>query len=179
MCLCSKAHTFDVSHIDVLRSDQNVCCKKCPLMTVNYFGYHSTTNSYCSDVWMCSSNKRVVINDYWNEPTEAERRIYALKDWTTNCSDNGLSPAWRQAIIWTNAGILLNNCWNKFQWNLNQNAYISIPENAFENVWKMTAILSRARWVKAWWGNYILPNPWDALYAITAIAIMVSFGMVE
>ena len=39
-------------------------------------------------------------------------------------SDNGLLPGQRQAIIWTNAGILL------------------IQENAFENVvWKMAAIL--------------------------------------
>ena len=39
-------------------------------------------------------------------------------------SDNGLSPARRQAIIWTNAGILL----------IERNLYIFIEENAFENV---------------------------------------------
>ena len=40
----------------------------------------------------------------------------------------------------------IDNCTpeNKFQWNLNQNSYIFIQENAFENVvWKMAAILSR------------------------------------
>ena len=32
---------------------------------------------------------------------------------------------------------------NKLQWNLNQNSYIFIQENAFENaIWKMAAILS-------------------------------------
>ena len=60
-------------------------------------------------------------------------------------SDNGLSPGRRQAIIWTNDGLL----WiivnlthgNKLQWNLNRNPYIFIQENAFENVvWKMAAI---------------------------------------
>ena len=57
-------------------------------------------------------------------------------------SDNGLAPIRRQAIIWTNAGIML--FWtlrNKLQWNFNQNPYIFNQENAFENaVWKMEAI---------------------------------------
>ena len=38
---------------------------------------------------------------------EAERRIYASVNYTIIGSDNGLSPGRRQAIIWTNAGILL------------------------------------------------------------------------
>ena len=33
--------------------------------------------------------------------------IYASVNWVSFGSDNGLSPIWRQAIIWTNAGILL------------------------------------------------------------------------
>ena len=50
-------------------------------------------------------------------------------------SDNGLSPGRRQAIIWTNAGILLIG---PFQ------------ENAFESVvWKTAAILSRPQWVNS------------------------------
>ena len=69
---------------------------------------------------------------------------------TTIGSDNGLSPTRRQAIIWSNAGILLN--WtlirSKFQWNLKRNWYIFIQANAFENVvWKMAAILSRLQCV--------------------------------
>ena len=47
-------------------------------------------------------------------------------------SDNGLSPGRRQAIIWTNAGMLLIG--NKLQWNIEQNQYIFIQENEFENV---------------------------------------------
>ena len=54
-------------------------------------------------------------------------------------SDDGLSPSRRQAIIWTNAGLLLIG--PKLQWNLNQISYIFIQENAFENVvWKMPSI---------------------------------------
>ena len=44
----------------------------------------------------------------------------------------------------------MNQCWNtvnsdlrnKFQWNIKQNSYIFIQENAFENVCETTAILS-------------------------------------
>ena len=58
--------------------------------------------------------------------------------------DNGLLPDRRQAIIWTNAGILLiRTLGTKFQWNRKRNWYIFIQENALENVvWKMAAILS-------------------------------------
>ena len=52
----------------------------------------------------------------------------------------------------------LNQCWiivnwthgNKPQWKLNQNLYIFIQENAFENVvWKMALILSQPQCVKS------------------------------
>ena len=42
-------------------------------------------------------------------------------------SDNGLSPGRRQAIIWTNAGILLYTPWVKLQWN-NWNSCIFIKK---------------------------------------------------
>ena len=54
----------------------------------------------------------------------------------------------------------LNQCWNivnwtlrnKRHWNLNQNLYIFIQENGFENVvWKMAAILSRPQCVNTLW----------------------------
>ena len=38
---------------------------------------------------------------------EAEWRMYASLNWIIIGSDNGLSPVRRQAIIWTNGGILL------------------------------------------------------------------------
>ena len=46
----------------------------------------------------------VWINDWL---IEAEWRIYASLNWVIIGSDNGLSPVRHQAIIWTNAGILL------------------------------------------------------------------------
>ena len=62
-------------------------------------------------------------------------------------SDNGLSPGRRQAIIWTNDGILFFSYFeipNKFQWNLKRNSSIFIHENAFANVvCAMAPILSR------------------------------------
>ena len=73
--------------------------------------------------------------------------------------DNGLSPDRRQAIIWTNAGILLNKLRNKLQWNICRNSYIFIQENAFENVVReMSAILSRPQCVKSYvsWASYMV-----------------------
>ena len=64
-------------------------------------------------------------------------------------SDIGLSPDRRQAIIWSNAGILLIRTRSKLQWNIKRNSYIFIQENSFENVvCEMAAILSRPQCVK-------------------------------
>ena len=61
-----------------------------------------------------------------------------------------------QAIICTNAEIL--SLRNKFQWNLDQNSYIFIPENAFENVIsEITAILSQPQYVKKIYFKIYLP----------------------
>ena len=64
-------------------------------------------------------------------------------------SDNGLSPDRRQAIIWTNAGILLDRpSGTNFSRNCKGNSYIFIQENALENiVWEPAAILSRPQYV--------------------------------
>ena len=68
---------------------------------------------------------------------------------TINDSDNGLSPGRRQAIIWTNVGILLiGSLGTNLNEILNLNSYIFIQENPFENVvWKIAAKSSRPRWV--------------------------------
>ena len=65
-------------------------------------------------------------------------------------SDNGLLPGRRQAIIWTNAGILIiGPLRNKLQWNSNRNSNIFVQENAPENVVsEMASILSRPQCVK-------------------------------
>ena len=60
-------------------------------------------------------------------------------------SDNGLSPIRWQAIIWTNAGLLsIEPLGTNFIEIL-----IKIEENAFENVGKKAAILSRGDRLKA------------------------------
>ena len=82
-------------------------------------------------------------------------------------SDNGLSPSWQQAIIWTNAGILLIRPWGinfstiliAFRNN------IFIQEYAFENViWKMGAILSWPQCVKYFGKKYSLMKKFDCIF---------------
>ena len=85
--------------------------------------------------------------------------------------DNGLSPRRRQAIIWTNAGILLIGPFGtNFSEILIQNWNIFIEEKAFENVvWKMAAILSRPQCVKTlrstwhWWSSIYWYHGWPRL----------------
>ena len=66
-------------------------------------------------------------------------------------SDNGLSPGRRQAIIWTNAGILLirplGTNFNEIFIEIN---IISFKKIQIENVvWKMSSILSRLQCVNS------------------------------
>ena len=86
---------------------------------------------------------------------EAKWRIYALIYQTIIGSDNVCSPVRHQAIIWTNAGLLLIGPMDIFQRNVKQNTTIFIVENPFENVvWKMSTPcpLSRPQCVNA--GNW-------------------------
>ena len=70
-------------------------------------------------------------------------------DLTIIGSDNGLSPGRREAIIWTNAEILLIGPLGTNLWNFNPNSYIFFQGNAFETVvCEMAAILSRPQCVK-------------------------------
>ena len=71
-------------------------------------------------------------------------------------SDNGLWPGRRQAIIWTNAEILLIRTLERnFCETLSEIQYIFIQENTFENViCEMATILSQPQCVKTWMSNY-------------------------
>ena len=87
------------------------------------------------------------IHVHLQQYIEAELRKYALVNWATIGSDNGLSPGRRQAIIWTNAGILLiGPLWTNLGEILIEIIYflyIFIHVNAFKNVvWEMAVILS-------------------------------------
>ena len=67
---------------------------------------------------------------------------------TIICSDNGLSPDRRQAITWTNVGILLiGPLGTNFSEMLIEIQHIFIQENAFENVVRKFVILSRSQCV--------------------------------
>ena len=75
---------------------------------------------------------------------------------TTIASDNGLSPSRHQAIIWTNAGILLIRPIGT-NFNFNRNSLIFIQENAFKDViCEKAAILSRPQCVKYFWNPVFL-----------------------
>ena len=84
-----------------------------------------------------------------NELIEAECCIYASVPAAITGSDNGLSPVQCQAIIWTNAGLLLiKPPGRKFQWNLKQNKAVFIQESPFETVvCEMASIWSRPQCV--------------------------------
>ena len=86
-------------------------------------------------------------------PLRPSDTYICVGDLTTIGSDNGLSPGRRQAIIWTNAWILLigpSGFGNKLQWNLNRNPNIFIQENSFESVvCEIAAILSWPQCVKS------------------------------
>ena len=65
-----------------------------------------------------------------------------VSKWTIIGSDNGLSPARCQAIIWTNAAILLINSWEQTSENVTRNFYILFIENAFQNVVRKNIVAS-------------------------------------
>ena len=73
---------------------------------------------------------------------------------TTIGSDNGLSLDRRQAIIWTNAGIVYWTHRNKLQWNCIQNSDISLQESV---VCKIAAFLFRPQ-CDNWWKIFMLRN---------------------
>ena len=85
----------------------------------------------------------IIILTHWGRVTHI-----CVSELTVIGSDNGLSPGRRQAIMWTNDGILLIRPLNKLQWNFIRNSNISIQQNALENVvCEMASILSRPQCV--------------------------------
>ena len=88
---------------------------------------------------LLSSSLRCVVLNHWGRVTHI-----CVSKLTIIDLDNGLSLDRRQAIIWTNAGILLiGPLGTKFN-----ETSIFIQENPFETVvWKMAAILPRPQCV--------------------------------
>ena len=124
-------------------------------------------NSHCRGIWLWCVLKRVPCTPTANNLTDWTNRTYTKSDWNTILihwdrvthirvnrltnigSDNGLSPDRRQAVIWTNAGILLiHTLGTNFSEILMRNSYISMQENAFESVvCEMKKILFRSEYV--------------------------------
>ena len=96
------------------------------------------------DPLLVSSFGHYLILTHWGRGTHTCVGIL-----TSIGSDNGLSPGRRQAIVWTNAGILLiEPLGTNFSEFRIQNSSIFIQENAFENVvCEMASILSRPQCV--------------------------------
>ena len=88
--------------------------------------------------------------------------IYASVTLAIIVSDNGLLPGRHQAIIWTNAEILLiGPLGGNFSDIFNRNIYIFIQESALENVvWDIAVILSRPQCVNSRTGFVVELNDW-------------------
>ena len=93
---------------------------------------------------------------------EAEWRIYASVNYSIMGSDNGLSPVRRQAIIWTNVGVLL---FGPLGTNFSE-IVIEIEIFSFTKLHlkvssaKVAAILSRPQCVKYMELQHVQNIPW-------------------
>ena len=119
------------------------------VLSPNLFG------QYLGCRWPCSLRRQAIkrailcLLNMYSTPQGRVTHICVSK-LTITGSDNGLSPGRHQAIIGTNAGILLIGPF-RTNWNLNRNSNIFVQENALENVvWKIAAILSQPQYVKVW-----------------------------
>ena len=137
-------------------------------------GYHMFTTKTKG----CSHEQYVASLTHWGRATHI-----CVSKLNIIGSDNGLSPDWRQAIIWTNAGILLIEPvgTNKLLWNLSRNSHIFIQENVFENVvWKIAAILSRPQFVNSLApGRYSCSNKLMIFKLISRIDIWHNTSMIQ
>ena len=103
--------------------------------------------SICIEVCGCTSKLAPYYSTHWDRVTHI-----CVGNLTINGSNNGLSPGWRQAIIWTIDGILLigalgtnfSEIFGKYQ-----SKFICFSqENTFKNiVCEMAVILSRPKCV--------------------------------
>ena len=90
----------------------NIACQKSAWQGKRDWNEALNMNIWFDDSWGIIVYIYIAL-DYINRENqtmqliEAEWRIYASVHWVIIGSDNGLSPFWCQAIIRTNAGILL------------------------------------------------------------------------
>ena len=114
---------------------------------------------------LLTSNSNWFIQKWYNLTHWGRETHLCVVKLTIIASDNGLSPGRRQAIIWTNAGILLIGPLGTNFNEVNRNSYIFIQENAPENVvCEMASILSRPQCVNDL--SMILPHSVVSLFAL-------------
>ena len=118
------------------------------------FSYTSETNQFCtSESWhpvQCSLSFRAMMyTTHWILTHQSRVTHICVGKLTIISSDNGLSPARRQAIIWTNAGIsLIGPLGTNFSENL-----VGIQTFSFE---KMHLKMSSAKWRTFCLGHNVL-----------------------
>ena len=93
--------------------------------------------------WSWAGNKPMLT--HWGWVTHI-----CVSNQTIICSDNGLSPGQRQAIIWSNAGILLIRTFEILS---------KIHTFSFKKIqFKMTS----AKWQQVWLGLNVLTKTFDS-----------------
>ena len=141
---------------------QQFACKKTGFkIRVRRFLAVCDTVSY-SDPRSLAVQSMLNCENWWHA---AELNHWGVNKLTVIGSNNGLLPGRHQAIIWTNAGILLirTTFRNKLRWNLKRNSCILIQENTYENiVCEMAVILSRLRCVNT--VNFSVSTPHISFY---------------
>ena len=127
---CTKTPTAMLAPYDGIKLGQTwvhamACCLTAPIHYMNQSVRSGSDIQLKLMVVLFSiqlnSNKRCRehLSTHWGRVAHI-----CVDNLTTIGSDNGLSPGRRQAIIWTNAGILLFGPLGSKQWNLNRNWYI-------------------------------------------------------
>ena len=104
-------------------------------------------NKFWFIYWLCTEQAtNHCTNQYWSSSVTHWGRVThkCASKLTIIGSDNGLLLVWCQAIIWTNAGILLIHTLETHSSEILREIHTSLLKNVFENVsCEMLAILSQ------------------------------------
>ena len=86
-------------------------------------------------VILLTVTETLVDNNFWGRVTQT-----CISKLIMIGPDNGLSPDWRQAILWTNGWVNWTRG-NKHQWKFNRNQYIIIQEKSRPQCVKLNCII--------------------------------------
>ena len=138
----------------------------------------------CPIILKFTQSTKVILDNRYEQMRVYGIWIYPIEaDWANIVSDNGFSPVQHQAFFGINAGWHIANCTpgDIFKWNSNINTIHFIKENAFENVFKMAAILSRPECVEMSLRDisYITMVPWHLDMAQSGGAALAGQGLIS